>query len=92
MVVGFSGLSLHHMLSGCVQLEVVVSYVCMPGGNGICMLCSVMRSSSGFIMPAELYKCLFLSVSQRGWCQLKSPHQNMWSFGRGITMCSWVVR
>lgn len=82
-VIGSFGLSLRQMLSGCVQLEVTVSYVGISGGSAITMLCSVMRSTRGLIMPAVLYRCWLSLVSQRGWCRLKSPSQSMWSVGDG---------
>lgn len=54
-------------LSGCVQLDVMVSYVGMSGGSTIIMLCSVIKSRSGFITSAKLYRCLLLLGSHRGW-------------------------
>ena len=80
-VIGLFGLLLCQTLSGCIQLEVMVLYVGIFSGNVITMLCSVMRLISGLIMPAELYRCQLLLVSQRGWCWLKLPSQSMWSVG-----------
>lgn len=68
IVIGLTELSLLQTLSGCMQLEVAVSYICIPRGNVICMLCLVMRSRSGFIISAELKRVLFSSVSHKGWC------------------------
>ena len=46
---------LRQTLSGHIQLDVVVSYVGMSAGSTIIMLCSVIRSRSGFIISAEFY-------------------------------------
>ena len=66
MVMGLMRVSLHQMLSRCVQLEVVVSNVWMPRGSEICMLYSVMRSIRGSIISGELKRCLFVSVPRGG--------------------------
>lgn len=67
MVIGSSGLLLHHMLLGHVQLDVAFSYVGMLGGSASIMLCSMTKSSRGLIMLAELCRCLLSLGSHSRW-------------------------
>ena len=66
VMIGSLRLLLHQMLSGHVQLDVMVLYIGMSGSSTIIMLCSVIKSRSGFIILAELYRCLLLLGSHRG--------------------------
>ena len=77
VMMGSIGLFDLHTLLGLVQLPCTVLYVGIPKGRVSIMSWSVIRSRRGLINLSELNNQWFLSSSQSGWSQLKSPTKHV---------------